>query len=166
MHPEMIARQIIDFQKATFNNSLDAIILMQDNSEKIIGEFVEKATFFPPESKKAITVWLGSYNKGRKDFKIAADDGFKAIEDFFVGAANAMGFSIYGMVEKTDQSIRDVTDKLKKASVEIVDRSIQRIATVADKNIDQNVMMKKEVTVGKSGTGAAKTVRRTVKTVK
>lgn len=167
MNPKMIAKQIIDFNKATFDHAFDTIALLQNNSEDMVGIFLEKATFFPPEGKKVITECLDSCKKGRKDFKTSVDDSFKIVEDLFVGAANTMGFSIYGLVEKTDQSLREVTSEIKKASVEVMDKSIQTIANVADKALKQTVAVKKgKVIEGKPGLGISKATRKTVKTVK
>ena len=167
MNPKMIAKQIIDFNKATFDHAFETITVLQNYSEKMVGIYLEKATFFPPEGKKVIVGCLELSKKGRKDFKTSVDDSFKTLEDLFVGAANTMGFSIYGLVEKTDQSLREVTNEIKKASVEVMDKSIQTIANVADKALKQTVAVKKgKVIEGKPGLGISKATRKTVKTVK
>ena len=167
MNPKIIAKQIIDISKATFDHAFDTITLLQNNSEEMVGIFLEKATFFSPEGKKVIAECLDSYKKGRKDFKTSVDDSFKIVEDLFVGAANAMGFSIYGLVEKTDQSLREVTNEIKKASVQVMDKSIQTMANVADKALKQTVAVKKEKVIeDKPGPGKTKAIRRTVTTVK
>ena len=167
MHPKMIAKQIIDFNKATFDNTFDTITAIQDHSEKMVRLFLEKASFFPPEGKKVITEWMDAYKKGKRDFKESVDDSFKTVEDYFVNSANAMGFSIYGLIEKMDKSVGEVTDKIKKASIEVVDKTIQTRAIIADKTLNQNKIAKKEMVVGgKSGTGSAKAVRKAAKPVK
>lgn len=167
MNPKMIAKQIIDFNKATFDHAFDTITVLQNHSEKTVGIFLEKATFFPPEGEKVIAECLESYKKGRKDFKTSVDDSFKIVEDLFVGAANTMGFSIYGLVEKMDQSLREVTNEIKKASVEVMDKSIQTMANVADKTLKQTVAVKKgKIIEGKPGPGITKAIRKTAKTVK
>lgn len=167
MHLKMIAKQIIDFNKATFDNTFDTITALQDHSEKMVRLFLEKASLFPPEGKKVIAEWMEIYKEGKKDFKKSVDNSFKTVEDFFVDSANAMGFSIYGLIEKTDQSVEEVTDKIKKASIEVVDKSIQPIAIVADKAVKQGTIAKKEtVAKGKTGTFSAKAVRKTAKPVK
>ena len=45
MHPKMIAKQIIDFNKATFDNTFDALTALQDHSEKMVRLFLEKANY-------------------------------------------------------------------------------------------------------------------------
>lgn len=155
MHSQMIAKQIIDFNKTTFDNTFDTIKVLQDHTEKTVGLFLGKADLFPEEGKKVIKDWVKSYKKGREDFKSAVDDSFKTVESFFVDTANMLGCSLYGMAEKTDRSLRDVTHKIKKASVEIVDKSIQTMAVVADKSI----LNRQIVGEGKTGNGKAKAVR-------
>jgi hypothetical protein len=158
MHPKMIAKQIIDFNKASFDNTFDTITAVQDHTEKMVELFLETATIFPEDGKKVISDWVKAYKKGRIDFKSAIDDSFKTVEEFFVNAANNMGFSFYGIVERTDKSMRDVTDKIKKASVEAVDRSIQTMATIAEKTA------KKQITAsGKSGAGITSAVSKSGK---
>lgn len=167
MNPQMIAKQIIDFNKATFDNTFDTITLLQNHSEKMVGLFLEKATFFPPEGKKVIAEWMESYKKGRKDFKVSVDDSFKNVEDFFIGSVNVMGLSINGLMGKTDSCLSEFTDEIKKASVEVVDKSIQTVATVADEAVKQPVAMKKKTVIeGKSGTRIVKAVSKTAKAVK
>lgn len=154
MHPKMIAKQIIDFNKATFDNTFDAITVLQEQSEKMIESFLDKATIFPEEGKYVIINWVDTYKKSREDFKAAVDDSFKIVEDFFVGAANAMGFSMYGIAERTDKSLNEVADKFKKVSVAVVGKSIQTIAAATDKVVKPVFAVKKEVAVkGRTGTG-------------
>jgi hypothetical protein len=73
----------------------------------------------------------------------------------------------YGLIEKTDQSVKEVPDKIKKASIEVVDKSTQTIAIVAGKTVKQGTIAKKEtVAKGKNGTGSTKAVSKTAKPVK
>jgi polyhydroxyalkanoate synthesis regulator phasin len=149
MHPQMIAKQIIDFNKAAFDNTFDTIKILQDNTEKTVKEFVEKATFFPDEGKKVIIDWVETCKKGRTDFKSAIDDNFKTVENIFVGAANLVGQSLYGMAEKTDKSLRDVTHKIRKASVAVVDKSIQTLTVVADSTMLNKPIISQDKTINK-----------------
>jgi polyhydroxyalkanoate synthesis regulator phasin len=145
----MIAKQIIDFNKAAFDNTFDAIKILQESMEKTVKEFTEKADMFPDEGKKVIIDWVETCKKGRTDFKSAIDDNFKTVENIFVGAANLVGQSLYGMAEKTDKSLRDVTHKIRKASVEVVDKSIQTLTIVADKTTLNKPIISQDKTINK-----------------
>ncbi len=167
MHSKIIARRVIDFNKAAFDNSFDTIIALQDHSEKMVKVFLEKASLFPPEGKKVIAEWIEAYKRGQNNFKKSVDDSFKTVDDYLMDSANTMGFSIYGQIEKMYCSGSEDTDEEKQASNEIVDKSIQTKATVSEKTLKQNMVVeKKKVVAGKTGAGIAKPAHKVVKPIK
>jgi len=85
MDPKQIAKQMIDFNKTAFDNSFEAMAVLQDQIEKMVNTAMEQNTMIPAEGKKAVADWIKSYKKGRDDFKSAADESFKKVEAFFAG---------------------------------------------------------------------------------
>lgn len=83
MDPKQIAKQIVDFNKAAFDNSFDAMSALQDQAEKMFAATMEQTSFFPAEGKKLINEWVKNYKKGRDEFKAAADENFKKVDAFF-----------------------------------------------------------------------------------
>ena len=83
MDPKQIAKQMVDFNKAAFDNSFDAMSALQDQAEKMFTATMEQTSFFPAEGKKLINEWIKNYKKGRDEFKAAADENFKKVEAFF-----------------------------------------------------------------------------------
>jgi polyhydroxyalkanoate synthesis regulator phasin len=83
MEPKQMAKQVIDFNKTAFDNSFEAMAVLQDQTEKMVNAFIEQNTLIPEEGKKAVADWIKSYKKGRNDFKTAADESFKKVETFF-----------------------------------------------------------------------------------
>jgi polyhydroxyalkanoate synthesis regulator phasin len=83
MEPKQIAKQMIDFNKTAFDNSFEAMAVLQDQTEKMVNAIIEQNTLIPEEGKKAVSDWIKSYKKGRNDFKTAADESFKKVESFF-----------------------------------------------------------------------------------
>ena len=83
MDPKQIAKQMIDFNKAAFDNSFNAMAILQDQIEKMASTALEQNNMIPAEGKKAVSDWIKSYKKGRDDFKASADEGFKKVETFF-----------------------------------------------------------------------------------
>lgn len=79
MDQKQIAKQVTDLSKAAFDSSFDAMTAMQDQTEKLVLSFLEKAPWFPEEGKKGINEWVKTYKKGREDFKSAADESFKNV---------------------------------------------------------------------------------------
>ena len=86
MDQNQIFKQMIDFNKATFDNSFSAMVMVQEQTEKMVNSFLGQATWLPEEGKKAINDWIGAYKSGCEDFKKAVDDNFKKVEDFFASS--------------------------------------------------------------------------------
>jgi hypothetical protein len=79
-----MAKQMIDFHKATFDNTFNAMVTLQEQTEKMVSLFLEQAAWMPDDGKKAVSDWVSAYKKGREDFKKSVDDNFKKVEKFFV----------------------------------------------------------------------------------
>jgi hypothetical protein len=78
-----MAKQVIEFQKATFDNTFNVISMIQEQSEKTFNTFLETGTWpLPEEGQKVINEWTQSLKKGREEFKKMMDDGFERIESY------------------------------------------------------------------------------------
>ena len=82
MDPMKIAKQMIDFQKATFANTFDALALIQDQAERIAASW-EQTLGIPKEGQKLIDDWTKAFNEGRENYKKMVNDGFANMEKFF-----------------------------------------------------------------------------------
>ena len=78
-----IAKQMIDFHKASFDNTFNAMVMLQEQTEKMVSTLLDQSTWLPEEGRKAINEWVNAYKKGREDFRKAVDENFKKVEDFF-----------------------------------------------------------------------------------
>ena len=83
MDPKQIVKQMIQFNKTTFDNTLDAITVLQEQTDKLIAMYLEQAPMIPAEGKKAIADWMKACKKGREDFKAAVEGNYKKVENFF-----------------------------------------------------------------------------------
>jgi polyhydroxyalkanoate synthesis regulator phasin len=83
MDQKHLFKQIIDFQKATFDNSFNALATLQEQGETMINTSLNQAEWLPEEGKKVITEWLGAYKKARAEFKNTVDGNFKKVQEFF-----------------------------------------------------------------------------------
>ncbi len=83
MEQMKMAKQMLDFQKATMNNNFNAIAMLQDQAERTVNMFVEQATWIPEEGKKILNDWMTACKKARDDFKKAMDESFAKVENFF-----------------------------------------------------------------------------------
>ena len=76
------AKQMIDFYKATFDNSFNAMVMLQEQTEKTMKMALDQATWLPAEGKKVIDEWVKAYKQGRDEFKKVTEENFKKVEDF------------------------------------------------------------------------------------
>jgi hypothetical protein len=83
METEKFAKQMIDFQKATFDNTFTALTMLQDQAERMVNTVIDQATWLPEESRRVIDEMAGAYKKGRTDFKGAIDENFMKMADLF-----------------------------------------------------------------------------------
>ena len=80
---KQIAKQMIQFNKAAFDNSFKAMSMVYEQNEKMVGTFLDQAAWLPGEGKKAISEWMNAYKKGCDDFKSKVDGQYGKVEEFF-----------------------------------------------------------------------------------
>jgi polyhydroxyalkanoate synthesis regulator phasin len=83
MEPMIVAKQMIDLQKATFDNSFQAMVLFQEQTEKMANTLLEQTFWMPEEGRKVLGEWVKAYKQGRDEFKKVVDQNFKNAEAFF-----------------------------------------------------------------------------------
>jgi hypothetical protein len=88
MDQKQIAKQMIQFNKTAFENSFNAMTMVYEQNKKMVGAFLDQATWLPDDGRKAITDWMESYKKGCEDFKRLVDENYQKVEDFFAGASD------------------------------------------------------------------------------
>ena len=76
-------KQMLDFNKAAYDNSFKAMLAIGEQNEKMVNTFLTQATGVPEEGKKLVLNWVDTYNKVGQDFKKTADDNYKKVADFF-----------------------------------------------------------------------------------
>jgi hypothetical protein len=81
---ENYVKQIIDFQKSTFDNTYNAIVQIQDQAEKMAHDVIGQMTWLPEEGKKAFDDSVKMFKNAREDYKKMVSEGFGKIEDPFV----------------------------------------------------------------------------------
>ena len=81
METTQIAKQALGFQKTIFNNSFNAMILAQEQTEKMFGGYIEMLPWATEDSKKSIEASVEMGKKACADFKKAVDDGYTKFED-------------------------------------------------------------------------------------
>ena len=85
MEPNVLLKQMLNFNKTAFDNSFSAMLLIQEQNAKMVNTFLEQAAWMPEEGKKLIRNWVDVYKKGCEDFKKSADENYKKVDEFFAG---------------------------------------------------------------------------------
>ncbi len=83
MEPMQVAKQTVEFYKTSFTNSFNAMVMLQEQAQKMFDVQLQNLPGLPDEGKKVIKEWIGTYNKGCQEFKKAVDDGFQKVESYF-----------------------------------------------------------------------------------
>ena len=81
METTQMAKQALAFQKTIFNNSFNAMVLAQEQTEKMLGSYIETLPWVTEENKKSLESSVEMGKKACADFKKAIDDGYAKFED-------------------------------------------------------------------------------------
>jgi hypothetical protein len=82
MDPKKMAKQMIEFYKTTFDNSFSAMMMLQEQMERMSSMYWGQMMNLPDEAKKGLAEWTKSYKKNCEDFKKVVDDSFKKLDSF------------------------------------------------------------------------------------
>ncbi len=89
MDPKKMGKQMIDFYKSTFDNSFSAMMMLQEQMERMGNLYFGQMVNVPDEVKKGLAEWTKNYKKNCDDFKKMMDDSFKKLEAFMGEAEKA-----------------------------------------------------------------------------
>jgi hypothetical protein len=81
---ENYARQMIDFQKTTFDNTYNTIVKIQDQAEKMTFDVLGQMPWVTEEGKKALGESVRMFKNARDDYKKVVADGFTKMEELFL----------------------------------------------------------------------------------
>jgi hypothetical protein len=74
--------QLVNFNKKAFDNTFNALVVFQDQSETLFKGVLDQANWMPADNKAAVGDWIKAYKKNREDFRKSVEDGFKKLEEF------------------------------------------------------------------------------------
>jgi hypothetical protein len=77
------AKLMIEFQKTAFNNAYNAMVMLQEQTERMTETLLNQTPIFPEVGEKALDTLLKTYKKGRQHFKKSVDENYQIAEDFF-----------------------------------------------------------------------------------
>ena len=81
METTAMAKQMIGFQKSVFNNSFNALVVVQDQTETMMNNFMGQLPWATDESKQRMTEAWEMGKTARENFKKAIDEGYDRFEE-------------------------------------------------------------------------------------
>jgi uncharacterized iron-regulated protein len=82
MDTQRLAKQTLDVYRSNLLNTINTMVMFQEQNQKMVDMYLEQMTDLPNESVKAIRDWNDTFNKGVSDFKTCMDEGFRKTEEF------------------------------------------------------------------------------------
>ncbi len=83
IQPKDALKQMIDINKSMCTHAFNNMTMIQDQMEKVVDLYIDKASGMSEEGKKAAKEWAAMYRKGFDDFKKLIDENFQKMESFF-----------------------------------------------------------------------------------
>ena len=81
METTQFAKQTLGFQKTILDNTFNALIMVQDQTEKMINSYLNQLPQVTEDGKKSMQASIDMAKKARDDYKKSIDDGFNKIEE-------------------------------------------------------------------------------------
>jgi hypothetical protein len=83
MDQKKLFKQMLDFNKSAFENSFNAMVMLQEQAERVGSTILDQATWLPEDGRKAVKDWVDAFKKGRQEFKGMIDENYKRVETYF-----------------------------------------------------------------------------------
>lgn len=85
METTQITKQMIKFQKMSFDSWFSAMTLVQDQAVSAMDTMLGQASWLPADGRDAIQNWVGDIKDGRDRFKGYVSEGFVSLEKTLAG---------------------------------------------------------------------------------
>ncbi len=72
-------KQLLNMQKATFDNIMNTAIALWNQAEGAMGTFINMAVWIPEDGKRTLSQWVESGKTGLETFKNAADEAYSKV---------------------------------------------------------------------------------------
>jgi hypothetical protein len=80
METTQFARQTLIVQRTMFDSSFNAMVMAQEQTEKMLNSLMEKLPWVTAEGKESLQKNIDVAKKARNELKKAIDDGFVKFE--------------------------------------------------------------------------------------
>ncbi|MFP3867763.1 MAG: hypothetical protein ACLFUU_06340 [Desulfobacteraceae bacterium] len=80
MDQKQMLKQMLDFNKTTFDQAFTAMTMFQEQTQRVTELFWDNTFRLPQEARKVMIDSLKPFKKGCEDYKKMVDLGFKNVE--------------------------------------------------------------------------------------
>jgi polyhydroxyalkanoate synthesis regulator phasin len=84
MENSKTVKQLIDYQKAAFETSFNSVLMLQEQTSKVLDNMLQQSPWLPAQAKAFVSEWTNIYKKVTTDFKEAADQNYSKMEEFLI----------------------------------------------------------------------------------
>lgn len=96
METTRFAKQTLVFQKTLFENTFNAMAMIQDQTEIIVSSYLDQLPWISEDAKSSLKSSVDLAKKSRNEFKKAVEDGYRKFEELLEERA-----------EKTQEMLRE-----------------------------------------------------------
>jgi hypothetical protein len=82
MEYNQMARQVVDFQRMSFENWYNAVSMIQDQAKSSMDLVLGQTRWMPEDSRQSIQNWIDVMHQERARFKNYVEKGFDDLEKF------------------------------------------------------------------------------------
>ncbi len=83
MNQNQLLKQMLDFNRMTFEHTCNTITMLQEQVERVMHGCLERADWVPKVGKTVINEWTNCCKRGRESFKSMMDESLKKAEAVF-----------------------------------------------------------------------------------
>jgi len=83
MKASEIAKQTLDLSKVTFDNTFNAMLLLQEHVQRMIDIYLHQMLVFPEEGKRVADTWMKAFSTNREELKKVVEKNHEVFASFF-----------------------------------------------------------------------------------
>jgi polyhydroxyalkanoate synthesis regulator phasin len=86
MEPSEIAKQSLHLSRVTFDNTFNAMLLLEEQVQRMIDIYFHQILVFPEQGKKVADTWTEACRTNRDEFKKVVESNYEMLASFFKDA--------------------------------------------------------------------------------
>jgi hypothetical protein len=83
MERSEIAKQTLHLSRVTFDNTFNAMVLLQEQAQRMSDIYFHQMLVFPEEGKRVADTWTEACRTNREEFKQVVEKNFEMFASFF-----------------------------------------------------------------------------------